>query len=136
VTGLPVRALNLLTAVTAAVTVTVAMRVVGLLLVSALMVVPVAAAQQLSRSFAATFAIAVAIGVSVTIGGTVTSYYQDVPPGATIVLLTIGAFIALTVLATPLARRRARALAAAQGAGDPAECAIPATRGPERKVGV
>ncbi|MFC9290559.1 metal ABC transporter permease, partial [Streptomyces sp. NPDC057052] len=50
VTGLPVRALNLLTAVTAAVTVTVAMRVVGLLLVSALMVVPVAAAQQLSRS--------------------------------------------------------------------------------------
>ncbi|MFY4720372.1 metal ABC transporter permease [Streptomyces sp. LaBMicrA B280] len=40
VTGLPVRALNLLTAVTAAVTVTVAMRVVGLLLVSALMVVP------------------------------------------------------------------------------------------------
>lgn len=134
VTGLPVRALNLLTAVTAAVTVTVAMRVVGLLLVSALMVVPVAAAQQLSRSFAATFAIAVAIGISVTIGGTVTSYYQDVPPGATIVLLTIGAFIALTALATPLNRRRARAMA--QSAGDPAECPIPATRDSSGKVGV
>ncbi|MEU9211685.1 metal ABC transporter permease [Streptomyces sp. NPDC048415] len=133
VTGLPVRALNLLTAVTAAVTVTVAMRVVGLLLVSALMVVPVAAAQQLSRSFAATFAIAVAIGVSVTISGTVTSYYQDVPPGATIVLLAIGVFILLTALATPLARRRTRA--AAQEAGDPVECAIPATRGPGTKVG-
>ncbi|MFH8288427.1 metal ABC transporter permease [Streptomyces sp. NPDC018059] len=126
VTGLPVRALNLLTAVTAAVTVTVAMRVVGLLLVSALMVVPVAAAQQLTRSFAATFAISVAIGVSVTIGGTATSYYQDVPPGATIVLLTIGVFIALTVLATPLARRRARAVAAAEATGDPAECSVPA----------
>lgn len=136
VTGLPVRALNLLTAITAAVTVTVAMRVVGLLLVSALMVVPVAAAQQLTRSFAATFAIAVAIGVTVTIGGTVTSYYQDVPPGATIVLLTIGAFIALTALATPLARRRARALAAAQPAGDPAECTIPASRDATGKVGV
>jgi zinc transport system permease protein len=136
VTGLPVRALNLLTAVTAAVTVTVAMRVVGLLLVSALMVVPVAAAQQLTRSFAATFAVAVAIGVSVTIGGTVTSFYQDVPPGSTIVLLTIGAFVALTALASPLARRRARALAAAQAAGDPAECVIPATRGPEDTVGV
>lgn len=130
VTGLPVRALNLLTAVTAAVTVTVAMRVVGLLLVSALMVVPVAAAQQLTRSFAATFAISVALGVSVTIGGTVTSYYQDVPPGATIVLLTIGAFILLSLLAAPLARRRARALAAARPAEDPAECKIPATRGP------
>ncbi|MFE4970122.1 metal ABC transporter permease [Streptomyces sp. NPDC056660] len=136
VTGLPVRALNLLTAVTAAVTVTVAMRVVGLLLVSALMVVPVAAAQQLSRSFAATFAIAVAIGVTVTIGGTITSYYQYVPPGATIVLLTIAAFIVLSLLAAPLARRRARAAAARRPAGDPAECAIPAGRGAADEVGV
>ncbi|MFE5033533.1 metal ABC transporter permease [Streptomyces sp. NPDC056683] len=136
VTGLPVRALNLLTAITAAVTVTVAMRVVGLLLVSALMVVPVAAAQQLSRSFAATFAIAVAIGVTVTIGGTITSYYRYVPPGATIVLLTIAAFVLLSVLATPLARRRARAAAARRPAGDPAECAIPATRGAADEVGV
>ncbi|MEV0179207.1 metal ABC transporter permease [Streptomyces sp. NPDC050625] len=136
VTGLPVRALNLLTAVTAAVTVTVAMRVVGLLLVSALMVVPVAAAQQLSRSFTATFAIAVAIGVTVTISGTITSYYQYVPPGATIVLLTIAAFLVLTALATPLARRRARAAAAGRAAGDPAECSIPATRGAADEVGV
>lgn len=136
VTGLPVRALNLLTAVTAAVTVTVAMRVVGLLLVSALMVVPVAAAQQLSRSFTVTFVIAVAIGVVVAVSGTVTSYYQDVPPGATIVLLTIAAFLVLTALAGPLARRRARAAAAAQPAGDPAECAIPATRGAGDEVGV
>ncbi|WP_043676605.1 metal ABC transporter permease [Streptomyces xylophagus] len=136
VTGLPVRALNLLTAVTAAVTVTVAMRVVGLILVSALMVVPVAAAQQLTRSFGATLAIASVIGVTVAVSGTVTSYYQDVPPGATIVLLTIAAFIALTALATPLARRRARAAAAAQPAGDPVECAIPATRGVTDEVGV
>ncbi|MFJ3302198.1 metal ABC transporter permease [Streptomyces sp. NPDC086549] len=136
VTGLPVRALNLLTAVTAAVTVTVAMRVVGLLLVSALMVVPVAAAQQLSRSFTATFAIAVAIGVTVTISGTITSFYYYVPPGATIVLLTIAAFLVLTALATPLARRRARAAAATQPAGDPAECSIPATRAAADEVGV
>ncbi|QKW27435.1 metal ABC transporter permease [Streptomyces seoulensis] len=136
VTGLPVRALNLLVAVTAAVTVTVAMRVVGLILVSALMVVPVAAAQQLTRSFAATFAIAVALGIGSTVGGTVTSYYQDVPPGPTIVLLTIAAFLVLTVLATPLARRRARALAAARPTGDPAECAVPAPREPAGGIGV
>ncbi|MGV9786418.1 metal ABC transporter permease [Streptomyces sp. NPDC003435] len=133
VTGLPVRALNLLVAVTAAVTVTVAMRVVGLILVSALMVVPVAAAQQLTRSFAATFAISVALGVTVSIGGTITSFYEDVPPGATIVLLTIAAFAVMTALATPLARRRARA---ARPAGDPAECAIPATRTAGDEVGV
>lgn len=114
VTGLPVRALNLLIAVTAAVTVTVAMRVVGLLLVSALMVVPVAAAQQITRSFKVTFILSVVIGTAVTLSGTVTSYYQDVPPGATIVLLAIGVFVVLTALATPLARRRARAVAAAE----------------------
>ncbi|MFF8604774.1 metal ABC transporter permease [Streptomyces sp. NPDC015346] len=133
VTGLPVRALNLLIAVTAAVTVTVAMRVVGLLLVSALMVVPVAAAQQLSKSFRTTFVLAVVIGVGVTLSGTITTYYQDVPPGATIVLLAIGVFIALTLLATPLARRRARAAEAAS-----AECdmAVPGTRRPTDDVTV
>ncbi|WP_309056832.1 metal ABC transporter permease, partial [Streptomyces sp.] len=125
VTGLPVRALNLLIAVTAAVTVTVAMRVVGLLLVSALMVVPVAAAQQLTKSFRATFVLAVATGVTVTLAGTVTSYYQDVPPGATIVLYAIGVFVLLTLLAAPLARRRARA-AEAGAAG--CDAPVPATR--------
>lgn len=134
VTGLPVRALNLLIAVTAAVTVTVAMRVVGLLLVSALMVVPVAAAQQLARSFRTTFALAVLIGVGVTLSGTITSYYQDVPPGATIVLLAIGVFIALTALATPLARRRAKAAERATAECD-ARC-LPATRRPSDDVKV
>ncbi|MDF6021242.1 metal ABC transporter permease [Streptomyces sp. JH34] len=125
VTGLPVRALNLLVAVTAAITVTVAMRVVGLLLVSALMVVPVAAAQQIAKSFKVTFVLAVVIGTAVTLAGTVTSYYQDVPPGATIVLLAIAAFVMLTALATPLARRRARG-----GASDADRCTleVPAAR--------
>jgi zinc transport system permease protein len=128
VTGLPVRALNLLIAVTAAVTVTVAMRVVGLLLVSALMVVPVAAAQQLTRSFRMTFALAVLIGTAVTLAGTATSYYQDVPPGATIVLLAIAVFIVLTALATPLARRRARA--AEPEAVEGCDVAVSGTHGP------
>ncbi|MEU1280157.1 metal ABC transporter permease [Streptomyces sp. NPDC005805] len=129
VTGLPVRALNLLVAVTAAVTVSVAMRVVGLLLVSALMVVPVAAAQQLTRSFRATFTVSVAIGVAVALTGTATSYYQDVPPGATIVLLAIGVFVLMTAAAVPLSRLRARR-AEATAAAEAADCAIglPPTR--------
>ncbi|MEU0716664.1 metal ABC transporter permease [Streptomyces lavendulocolor] len=128
VTGLPVRALNLLIAVTAAVTVTVAMRVVGLLLVSALMVVPVAAAQQLTRGFRTTFTLAVLIGTGVTLAGTATSYYQDVPPGATIVLLAIAVFVVLTALAAPLARRRARA--AEPAAAEACDVAVTGTRGP------
>ncbi|MFE2185044.1 metal ABC transporter permease [Streptomyces sp. NPDC059455] len=114
VTGLPVRTLNLLLAVTAAVTVTVAMRVVGLLLVSALMVVPVAAAQQATRGFAMTLALAITIGVVVTLSGTVFSFYKNVPPGASIVVLAIGVFALITALAAPLAKRRAQRVAAAE----------------------
>ncbi|MCC9310876.1 metal ABC transporter permease [Kitasatospora sp. RB6PN24] len=108
VTGVPVRLLNLLLAVMAAVTVTVAMRVVGLLLVSALMVVPVAAAQLLTRSFRATQALSITIGVLVSLGGVVTSYQADVPPGSAIVLLAIAVFAVFSALAAPLARRRHR----------------------------
>ncbi|MEV4561666.1 metal ABC transporter permease [Kitasatospora sp. NPDC049285] len=109
VTGLPVRVLNLLLAVMAAVTVTVAMRVVGLLLVSALMVVPVAAAQQLTRSFAATQAAAVGIGVVTALSGVGVSYQADLPSGPTIVLQAIAVFALFSAVAAPLARRRHRA---------------------------
>lgn len=117
VTGLPVRLLNLLLAVTAAVTVTVAMRVVGLLLVSALMVIPVAAAQQATRGFAATLALAMGFGALVTLSGAASSYFVNVPPGASIVVLAIGLFVVVTALAVPLTRRRATRAAARAAAG-------------------
>src|SRR5690606_3334776 len=63
VAGLPVRTLNLVLAVTTAVTVTVAMRAVGLLLVSAMMVVPVAAAQLVTRGFRSTMALSMGLGL-------------------------------------------------------------------------
>ncbi|WP_424213862.1 metal ABC transporter permease [Streptomyces sp. BI20] len=116
VTGLPVRALNLLIAVTAAITVTVAMRIVGLLLVSAMMVIPVAAAQRLTRGFTATLAIAMTIGVVVSLSGTITTYYVDAPSGGAIVLLAIAVFVVTTAVSTPLARRRAAAARAAEQA--------------------
>ncbi|MCY0925692.1 metal ABC transporter permease [Streptomyces sp. H27-H1] len=114
VTGLPVRFLNLLMAVTAAVTVTVAMRIVGLLLVSAMMVIPVAAAQRVTRGFTATLTVSMVIGVLVSLSGTATTYYIDVPSGATIVLFAIAVFMVMTAVSTPLARRRARAAHAAE----------------------
>jgi zinc transport system permease protein len=75
VAGLNVQAYNIMVAVLAAVTVTVAMRTVGLLLVSALMVVPVATAQQVTRSFRATLALALALGVTASLGGLVLSAF-------------------------------------------------------------
>ena len=90
--GLRVRLYNILIVVLAAVTVTLAMRTVGLLLVSALMVVPVAAAQNLVRGFYAALIAAMVVGVSVTVGGAMGSFYLDTPPGALIVVLAIIVF--------------------------------------------
>jgi len=106
VTGLRVQVLNLVIAVMAAVTVTVAMRTVGLLLVSALMVVPVATAQQVTRSFRSTFATACAIGVTACLAGIITSYNADVAPGATIVVLALAGFVVTAVAGTLVRRRR------------------------------
>jgi zinc transport system permease protein len=106
VTGLRVQLLNLLIAVMAAVTVTVAMRTVGLLLVSALMVVPVATAQQLTRSFRSTFVTACLIGVTACLAGIVTSYQADVAPGATIVILALAGFVVAAVAGSLVRRRR------------------------------
>lgn len=92
VSGLPVRALNILLAVTAAVTIAVAMRVVGILLVSAMLVLPVAAVQQLTSSFGRTYWASIGLGIAVSITGLLVAYYADVRPAATIVLSAIAAF--------------------------------------------
>ncbi len=104
VSGLPVRLLNLLLAVMAAVTVTVAMRAVGLLLVSALMVVPVAAAQLLSRGFGMTMALSMLFGLVSGTAGFFGSIQLDTGTGATVVLAAIALFT-LVALVTPLLRR-------------------------------
>ncbi len=104
--GLPVRLLSMLVATIAALTVTIAMRVVGLLLVSALMIVPVAIAQLFARSFGRTMMLASVVGVVVSIAGLVLTYWQDIPPGATIVVLAILVY-AVTATLQPLLRRPA-----------------------------
>ena len=92
VAGVNVRAYNMLVSVLAAVTVTVAMRTVGLLLVSALMVVPVATVQQVTRTFRATLFAAMVVGTVASVSGLLVSAYVDVQPGATIVLLALAGF--------------------------------------------
>jgi zinc transport system permease protein len=109
VSGLPVRTLNLLMAITTAVTVTIAMRTVGLLLVSALMVVPVAAAQQVTHGFRTTMALAMVIGIGAAGAGVAVSAEIDTAPGATTVILALGAFVAISLSGGVLRALRSRA---------------------------
>jgi zinc transport system permease protein len=102
--GLPVRAMNILIAVIAALTVTLAMRIVGALMVSALMIVPVAAAQGLVVGFRRTMRTAVVIAVVCSLGGLVLTAYVDLPPGGVIVLLTIAVYV-LGLVVRPIVTR-------------------------------
>ncbi|MEV5768599.1 metal ABC transporter permease [Micromonospora sp. NPDC052213] len=114
VSGLPVRTLNLLLAVATAVTVTIAMRAVGVLLISALMVVPVATAQQVTRGFRSTMAAAMALGLFAAGSGVWVAASADTAPGASVVLMAIASFAVVAMLGAGwrvLRRRRTPAAA-------------------------
>jgi len=99
VAGLPVGLLNNLLAVTTAVAVVASMRVVGILLVAGLMVLPVASAQLLARSFRGTMGWAMAVGVGSVVVGLVASRLWNLASGGTIVLVAAATFAIVTVIA-------------------------------------
>lgn len=103
--GIPVRLLTVCLAVVSALTVSTAMRVVGVLLVSALMIVPVAISQIYARSFSATMGWAMALGVIMCIAGLVFSYFTAAASGSAIVMGLIVLY-ALAAALRPLVYRR------------------------------
>ncbi|MEX0984650.1 MAG: metal ABC transporter permease [Actinomycetota bacterium] len=111
VAGLPVRGLNALLAVLSAVTVVAAMQIVGILLVAALMVLPVAAAQQVTRSFRATMSMATGIGAGSAIVGLGLARVGGLAAGGTIVLVAAATYVVLAA-AVRLRRGATRGVAA------------------------
>ncbi len=97
VAGLPVDGLNMVLAVLTAVTVVAAMRVVGALLVAALLVLPVALGQIVSRSFVGTLGWSVAVGVGAVVVGLGAARQWGLAPGGTIVLVAAAAYAVAAV---------------------------------------
>jgi zinc transport system permease protein len=97
VSGLPVALLNVVLAGLAGVTIAVSMRVVGILLIAALMVLPVIAAGRIAWSIRSTILLSMGIGLLSVLAGLTISYYGDLAPGGAIVLLA--AAVAVTALA-------------------------------------
>ena len=104
VAGAPVMLLNTAVAVLAALTVGISMRVVGILLIAALMVLPVVAAQRVAWSLRSTLGLAMLIGLGSVLAGLTLAYYGDLPPGGTIVLLGAGAFVLASLAGAALRR--------------------------------
>jgi zinc transport system permease protein len=92
VSGVPVAGLNVVLAGLAGITIAVSMRIVGILLIAALMVLPVIAASRIAWSVRSTILLAMGIGVVSVFAGLTVSYYADLAPGGTIVLVAAGAF--------------------------------------------
>jgi zinc transport system permease protein len=106
VAGLPVDAASSLLAVLTAVTVVAAMRVVGVLLIAALMVLPVASSRLLARSFRSTVAISVAVGLVSVVVGLVAARLWALAPGGSIVLVAAGCFVVTALAVRHPALRR------------------------------
>lgn len=102
VSGLPVRFLNLLFMTLTAATIVMAARLTGVMLVSALLIIPAATAIQLRRGFHPTLAWSVAFALMSVLVGLVVSVRFDTAPGATVALTNV-AFFATVATARALA---------------------------------
>ncbi len=98
VSGIPTRFINILLIVLSAFTVALAIPIVGVLLISALMVVPVVSALQLKLSFKKTIVVAEGISIFSVVSGIISSFYLNLSPGGTIVLIAIVVFIITLIL--------------------------------------
>ncbi len=99
--GLPVGSLYMGLLAAIALAVMVSIQLVGVVLVSALVVIPGAIAYRLSKNYRTMFALSLLVGLSGSVGGLLLSYYYPLPPGAAIVLILAFLF-ALTIIIRPL----------------------------------
>lgn len=93
VVGINTRTVSIIFSMLTALVVVVGMRVVGILLVSALMVIPVATAHLMRRGFKQTLAWAVFFSLLAVLGGTIAAFYLDIAPGGTIVLTAVVMYV-------------------------------------------
>ncbi len=97
VSGIPTRFINTFLIILASLTVVLSIPIVGVLLISALIVIPVVTALQFKASFKGTIAIAEVISLCSVILGIFASYYLNLSSGGTIVLLNLAVFAAILI---------------------------------------
>lgn len=87
--GIPAKAVHMAFIILTALVIAVSMRIVGVLLVSALMTLPVAAAMRVAKGFKQTIWLSVLFGEISVITGLISAFYLDLAPGGTIVVTSI-----------------------------------------------
>jgi zinc transport system permease protein len=101
VSGLPTRLINTVLIILAALTVALSIPIIGILLISALIVIPVVSALQLKKSFLHTILYAEGFSLFSVIAGIIASFYLNLPAGGAIVLITLAIFICTLLFKNP-----------------------------------
>lgn len=96
--GIPVEKINILFMLLTAVTVAVASRTIGTLIVSSMIVVPVACGMQLGKNYRQTVLYAVGFDVLFMIAGLFAAFYLDLKPGGTVVLVGVGVLLFILLI--------------------------------------
>jgi len=104
--GLPVKFFTMLLTIMTALTVVASLRIVGVLLVFALTILPVAAAMQIAQSFRHARWLAVLFGLMAVISGLFAAFHLDLPAGGAIVLIAGALFALVSGVAAIIARSR------------------------------
>ncbi|WP_277587205.1 metal ABC transporter permease [Psychrobacillus antarcticus] len=99
--GLPAKWIHVLFMIVTALVIAGSMRIVGILLVSSLMTLPVAAAMRISKSFKQSIFLSVLFGELAVIIGLISAFYLNLAPGGTIVVTSI-IILLLTILSKKL----------------------------------
>ncbi|WP_102346617.1 metal ABC transporter permease [Bacillus sp. Marseille-P3661] len=105
VSGINAKWIHFLFIVMVAIVIAASMRIVGVLLVSALMTLPVASSIRIARGFKQTILYSVLFGEIAVVGGLIVAYYLDIAPGGTIVIFSI-----LILMTTILIKKITRSL--------------------------
>ncbi|WP_285718778.1 metal ABC transporter permease [Pelosinus sp. IPA-1] len=105
VAGINTGMINMLFSILTALVVVVGMTIVGILLVSALMIIPVATAHLLRVGFKATMGWAVVFSIISVLIGLTSSFYLDIAPGGTIVMTAVLEYIFISIVRMSMNRK-------------------------------
>ncbi len=98
VSGIKVNKVNYIFMILTAITIALSIRIIGILLVSALMVIPVLTASQIAKSFVQTLLYAIIFSIYFVIAGLYLSFYFNLAAGGAIVLFALANFLVIKVI--------------------------------------
>lgn len=95
---IPVKFINTIFMILVAASITITLRIVGVLLVSSLIAIPVATSLKVAKSFKNAMLYSVLFGEIAIISGVISSFYLDLAPGGTIVIISVAQLLIVSIL--------------------------------------